>query len=148
LRDSTPPQLELRVPPLPEVLIADEDGSFETSVEAAASDAESGIAEVSFQVRNARGQVHAEQRDEVPPYRLEHVSLPPGSWELLVTARDHAGNEHRDARWFPVAITSSNPSCALGPRSGATSSAVWLAWLLLTGCYVHRLAARRAYLID
>jgi hypothetical protein len=148
LLETTPPELELLAPALLPPFVADATGSFDTWLEAAASDAESGIADVRFELRNERGHLRAEQRDEVPPYRLEHLSLPPGTWQVLVTARDLAGNEQRADRTYSVTTTRPvrEPSCSLAARPATASDGPWPLCLFLMMGYARRRTARRASL--
>jgi hypothetical protein len=127
LADATPPELEVEsVEGM--TLHPDERGFAEISLDARASDAETGIAEVAFEILDARGDVRAEHRDEVPPYLLEGLRLPVGEWDAVVSARDHAGNERQRRLSFSVVPDLPDATCAMAARPArrAPQRAPWV----------------------
>jgi hypothetical protein len=149
LLETTPPDLELMEPEMTELTAVDDEGNeAEMSVEAVAWDAESGVAEVRFEIRDEHGVVHHEERDEVPPYQIEHVRLAPGTWELAVSALDHASNQRQMSRSLVIAgraelILTDGAECALrSVRKPRDRSATWLAVLALSAFGWYRRSTR------
>lgn len=140
LLDTVPPELELIVPELPEVV--DDDDTFDTWIEASASDDESGVSGVRFELLDEAGGLRAEQRDEVPPYRLDALSLPAGFWTMVVSARDHAGNERRAEHTFRVAASAVEGGCSFARAAHSGASA--LGWLLVVAALGYRRRASGA----
>jgi hypothetical protein len=123
--DSTAPSLQIIVPSESHVS-AELDGemlAYETSVEVLAEDAQTGIERVTLTLRGDDGTVLMQRADEVPPYGLTQLRLPPGSYLLEATARDFSGLgsvasttfaiTRRDARG--AASTSGCATTTLGP---------------------------------
>jgi hypothetical protein len=125
LADATPPELELLASLEGTTLHTDERGFAEISLDARASDAGTGIAEVAFEIVDAQAVVRAEHRDEVPPYSLEGLRLPAGDWDVVVSARDHAGNERQRRLSFSVVQEGPHATCAVaaGPARRAPQRA-------------------------
>jgi hypothetical protein len=140
LADVTPPAVALSVPLEREVLLPDDEVALELAVEVSASDADSGVARVRFELADDRGEVRAERRDEVPPYRLERLRLPPGAWNLRAVARDHAQNES-EARRSIVVHASARPASGCAFRTSETSGRV-NAWAWLAICLMLRQTRR------
>lgn len=143
LADATPPELELVVPVEGVTLRADERGFAETSLGADASDAGTGIAEVAFEIVDARGVVRAEHRDEVPPYLLQGLRLPAGEWDVVVKARDHASNERQQRLTFSVSTDLPHATCATSAEPARRAPhAPWV--LVLVAVATRRARARAA----
>jgi hypothetical protein len=143
LADATPPELDLVMSGEGMTLHADERGFAETSLDARAFDAESGVAEVAFEVVDAEGSVRAEHRDEVPPYLLEGLRLPAGEWDVVVSARDHADNETQRRLSFSVVPELPHASCAMaaGPARRAPRRAAWVLFFAVVGARARRRVA-------
>jgi hypothetical protein len=149
LLDGTPPELDVVAPANPTTELIAEGKAARTSAEAVAFDAKSGVAEVRFELHDARGLLRAVQRDEVPPYQLEPLRLPRGTWSLDITARDHASNERRAARTFVVdgasqASTVEGLDCTVRARPMRNGAKPWFSAIALVAyCLWSRVRTRR-----
>jgi hypothetical protein len=114
--DSTPPSLRIVVPSESHVS-AQLDGEmsvYETSVEASADDRQTGIERVTFTLRGADGMALMQRADEVPPYGLPQLRLPPGAYSLEATARDFAGQSTLASTTFDISRRNVPASAASG----------------------------------
>jgi hypothetical protein len=140
LTERVPPSLEVVSAPEHQITLQPDEEFAEIALEATASDAETGVADVRFDVVDVTQSVRATQRDEVPPYRLDRLRLPPGTWSVAVSARDHAGNEQRRSVRFTVTGARANTgSCALAIAPEISASP----WFLLIGIALAGSARRR-----
>lgn len=88
--DRRPPDVSIQTPHDGERFDTNEQGVTTLAISAEASDFGSGLARVDLWINGERVSFG---RDMDPPWGWGRVKLPPGVWELAVSARDWAGNE-------------------------------------------------------
>jgi MYXO-CTERM domain-containing protein len=86
-----------------------------------------GVEQVGISLLGDDGTPLFERSDEVAPYGIEELRIPPGTFELLVEARDHAGNSAaRAVQLRVVPAASEGPSCSVGQPRSKSGPGVWL----------------------
>jgi hypothetical protein len=119
--------LEVLSAPERRITLQPDEEFAEIALEVTASDAETGVSDVRFDVVDVTQVVRATQHDEVPPYRLDRLRLPAGTWSVAVSARDHAGNEQRRSVRFTVTGARANSgSCTLTIAGEISASPLFL----------------------
>jgi hypothetical protein len=154
--DSTAPSLRIIVPSESHVStqLASEVPAYETSVEAVAEDRQTGIERVTFTLRGGdNGATLMQRADEVPPYGLPQLRLPPGAYSLEATARNFSGQSAFASITFDIERRDAPTSAARGGCTIATPgrdleqrfAAGALASLLLMAALARRRRQRRTH---
>jgi hypothetical protein len=92
--DDTPPFLEWTSPRAPrtDFELPPEAKYIETEVALDATDAGWGVEQVTLSLHGENDELLLERVDQVPPFGLQTLRLPPGHFVLRAEARDYAGN--------------------------------------------------------
>lgn len=100
-----------------------------------------GVEHVGITLLGADGTPLFEREDQVAPYGIEELRIPPGTFELLVEARDHAGNSSaRAVQLQVVAPVSEDAGCAVGRYPVTPGNTGWMVFALSLVLSVRRAA--------
>jgi hypothetical protein len=142
--DRAPPSLELTGLSDDSYTYRLEDGQAYQSLELAlrVEDEGWGVQQVGITLLGADETVLFERVDEVAPYGVEELRVPPGTFELSVTARDHAGNSSvRVVHLQVLSPVSQDAGCAV-TRFSPTGESAALSLFALSLLLLARRVAR------
>lgn len=101
-----------------------------------------GVQQVAITLLDADGASLFQRVDEVAPYGIEELRVPPGVFELSVTARDHAGNRSARSLRLQVSLASEDAGCTVARLASTQNNAAQS--LLALGLSVLVVWARRS----
>jgi hypothetical protein len=90
-----------------------------------------GVEQVGISLLGTDGTRLFERLDQVAPYGIEELRIPPGTFELLVEARDHAGNSSaRAVQLRVISPASKDAGCSVGQSRSTPGSMAMLSFAL------------------
>lgn len=152
-QDETEPELVIVSPGWERLdhVLAPEDDYLEIELGIEAWDDGWGVEQLSFVLLDRAKQAVFSRIDEVPPYGIPALRIPPGVFELVVEARDFAGNLRTERLHVAVRHEEREVSgCAVSGSRRSSSSTAWGRWWLagaavgVLGSRASRRASRRA----
>jgi hypothetical protein len=106
-----------------------------------------GVAQVDITLLGADGTQLFERQDQVAPYGIEELRVPPGTFELLVEARDYAGNRSsRRLNLQVIAPARQDTGCSLAPGPSPRGNAGLICFVLSSLMLSARQRRRRSSL--
>lgn len=144
--DSEPPRLELAGLEEDSYVYRLEPGQQYVALELALSvnDDGWGVQQVVITLLGTDGTPLFERVDEIAPYGIRELRVPPGTFELSVAARDHAGNSSARVVHLQVLSPASEQTGCAVARVSSTQGSAALSLLALSLLLSRRAAARRS----